>query len=234
MGDAIGFEGGLRVVDGALVREALLGVPPLLDDPAPPPPLHVHALESRPAEPPLVLLVVDVLVPGGRERGAVGRRRQRPDERREGEVVVAAEEDVALRGVAGREREEEVEDPAGVRAAVVVVAEEDDQRGGEGVGRECGLEVGPEALQLRDVAVDVAHTDHRAGWGGGSRHLGRRFRYGCSPEASPQTSGHRAERANYPVNGDAPDSAYPTLLENNTHRSILEWLDPRRPTRCRE
>jgi hypothetical protein len=25
--------------------------------------------------------------------------------------------------------------------------------------------------------VDVAHTDHRAGWGGGSRHLGRRFRY---------------------------------------------------------
>jgi len=113
MGDAVGFEGGLRVVDGALVREPLLGVPPLLDDPAPAPPLHVHALVSRPTEPPLVLLIVDVLVPGGRERGAVGRRRQRPDERREGEVVVAAEEDVALRRVARREREEEVEDPAG-------------------------------------------------------------------------------------------------------------------------
>jgi len=168
MGDAVGFEGGLRVVDGALVREPLLGVPPLLDDPAPPPPLHVHTLVSRPAEPSLMLLIVDVLVPGGRERGAVGRRRQRPDERREGEVVVAAEEDVALRRVARREREEEVEDPAGVRAAVVVVAEEDDQRGGEGVGGERGLEVGPEALQLRDVAVDVAHTDHRAGWSGGS------------------------------------------------------------------
>jgi hypothetical protein len=103
------------------------------------------------------------------ERGAVGRRRQRPNERREGEVVVAAEEDMALRWVARREREEEVEDPAGVRAAVVVVAEEDDQRGGQGVGGECGLEVGPEALQLRDVAVDVAHTDHREGWRRGTR-----------------------------------------------------------------
>lgn len=100
MGDAVGLEGGLRVIDGALAREPLLGIPPLLDDPAPPPPLHVHALVPRAAEPPLVLLIVEVLVPGDRERGAVGRRRQHPDERREGEIVVAAEEDVALRGVA--------------------------------------------------------------------------------------------------------------------------------------
>jgi len=28
-----------------------------------------------------------------------------------------------------------------------------------------------------------------------------------------------------------PDSGYLTLLENDTHRSILESLDPRRPTR---
>jgi len=170
MGDAVGLEGGLRVVDGAPVREPLLRVPPLLDDPAPAPPLHVHVLVARPAEPPLVLLVVEVLLPGGREGGAVGRRRQRPDERGEGEVVVAAEEHEALRGVAPREREEEVEDPAGVRSPVVVVAEEDDQRGGEGVGGERGLEVGPEALQLRDVAVHVAHADHRAWRGRGSRH----------------------------------------------------------------
>jgi hypothetical protein len=49
---------------------------------------------------------VDVIVPGGREQGAVGRRRQRPDERREGEVVVTAEEDVAMRWMARRECEE--------------------------------------------------------------------------------------------------------------------------------
>lgn len=163
MGDAVGLECGLSIVDRALVREALLGVPPLLDDAAPSPPLHVHVLAPRPAEPTLVGLVVDVLGPGGGERGAVGGRRQRSDEGGEGEVVVAAEEDVPLSRMAGREREEEVEDAAGVRAAVVVVPEEDDERGGEGVGGERGLEVRPQALQLGDVAVDVTHADHRAG-----------------------------------------------------------------------
>jgi hypothetical protein len=85
--------------------------------------------------------------------------------------------------------------------------------------------------------VDVAHTDHRAGWSGGSRHLGRRFRYGSSPEASPQTkrgaSRASARGANYPVNCDERGASglYLTLLENDTHRSILESLDPRRPTR---
>lgn len=123
----------------------------------------MHPLVAGATVPPLVLLVLDVLPPGGRERGAVGRRRQRPDEGGEGEVVVAAEEGVALRGVAGREREEEVDDLAGAGPAVAVVAEEDDERGGEGVGRERGLEVRPQALQLGDVAVDVSHADHHAG-----------------------------------------------------------------------
>lgn len=185
MGDAVGLERGLCVVDGALVREPLLGVPPLLDDTAPPPPLHVHDLVPRAAEPPFVLLVVDVLVPGGRKRGAIGRRRQRPDERGEGEVVVAAEEDVTLRRVSCGKRDKEVEDPPRVRATVAVVAEEDDKRGGEGVGGERGLEVRPEALQLRDEAVDVAHADHRAGRGGRRK---IHFSSVASPSGSPETS----------------------------------------------
>jgi hypothetical protein len=181
MGDAVGLERGLCIVDGALVREPLLGVPPLLDEPAPPPPLHVHSLMPWPAEPPLVFFVVAVLVPGGREWGAVGRRRQRPDERGEGEVVVAAEEDMALCRVPRGECEEEVQDPARLRAPVTVVAEEDDERGGEGVGGERGLEVGADALQLRDVAVDVTHADHRAG-------KGERRRVHLAGVASPRRS----------------------------------------------
>jgi hypothetical protein len=74
----VGFEMGCATMQGALVQEPLL----------------------------LSSWNVDVIVPGGREQGAVGRRRQRPDECREGEVVVTAEEDVAMRWMARRESEE--------------------------------------------------------------------------------------------------------------------------------
>jgi hypothetical protein len=88
---------------------------------------------------------------------------------------------MALRRVPRGECEEEVQDPARLRAPVTVVAEEDDERGGEGVGGERGLEVGADALQLRDVAVDVTHADHRAG-------KGERRRVHLAGVASPRRS----------------------------------------------
>lgn len=64
--------------------------------------------------------------------------------------------------VAGGKRDEELDNLAGLRTAVAVVAEEDDGGGGELGGADCGLEVGPEGLELGEVAMDVAYADDRS------------------------------------------------------------------------
>lgn len=69
--------------------------------------------------------------------------------------------------VHGGQAKEEVDDLAGVRPAVAVVAEEDDERGLEVLWVDEGLEVGPEALELVDIAMDVAYAAHHSGLGGG-------------------------------------------------------------------
>lgn len=68
---------------------------------------------------------------------------------------------MGLVGIPGGEGDEEIDHLAGLRPAVAVVAEEDDEGGEEG-GRVCGgLEVGPEVLELGEVAMDVTYADNK-------------------------------------------------------------------------
>lgn len=64
--------------------------------------------------------------------------------------------------VFGGQRDEEIDDSLGVGATVAVVAEEDDE-GGVEMGRvDLGLEIGPEVLELGDVAMGVAYATHQS------------------------------------------------------------------------
>lgn len=80
---------------------------------------------------------------------------------------------MSLLRVNRRQADEEVNDLTGVGAAVAVVAEEDDERSVEVLWIDEGLEVGPEALELVDVTVDIAYAAHHSGLrrngGGGGR-----------------------------------------------------------------
>lgn len=72
-----------------------------------------------------------------------------------------------LVGVTVGQAVEEVDDLAGVGPAVAVVAEEDYKGGPEVWWVDEGFEVGPEVLELVDVAVDVAYTAHDSGLAAG-------------------------------------------------------------------
>lgn len=74
---------------------------------------------------------------------------------------------MGLVGVTGGQAEEEVDDLAGVGPAVAVVSEEDDEGSPEFLRVDEGLEVGPEVLELLDVAVDVAYAAHHSGLAAG-------------------------------------------------------------------
>lgn len=168
MRNTVGFKSRPRIADGALVLRPLSRIEPNLGSPTPPPPLQVHILVSISLEPPFSLLVPLVLLPRLRELEPFVRRpRQDSDERGKSVLVVAAEEHVGLVRVRGGQAKEEVDDLAGVRPAIAVVAEEYDERGLEVLWVDVGLKVGPEALELVDVAVYVAYAAHHSGLGGG-------------------------------------------------------------------
>lgn len=74
---------------------------------------------------------------------------------------------MGLVGVTGGQAEEEVDDLAGVGPAVAVVSEEDDEGCPEFLWVDERFEVGPEVLELLDVAVDVTYAAHHSRLGGG-------------------------------------------------------------------
>jgi len=168
MRNTIGLKTRPSIIDRALVLRPLRHIEPILDSPTPPPPLQVHIVVPISLEPPFSILVPLVLLPRlGELEPLVRRPRQDSEERGKTELVVAAEEHVGLVRVRGGQANEEVDDLAGVWPTVAVVAEEDDERGLEVLWVDLGLEVGPEALKLVDVAVDVANAAHHLGLGAG-------------------------------------------------------------------
>lgn len=164
MGNTIGLKGRSSVVNRTLIVGSLSMIEPILDGTTPPSPLQVHLLKPITLKPPFPILTRLELLPPLGEFGPVRGWRKEVEEGGEGEVVVAGEEHVALVRVAGGKRDEEIEDLAGVWTPVAVIAEED-YGGGLEVGRVDGdFEVGPEVLELRDEAMDVADAAYDSGF----------------------------------------------------------------------
>lgn len=71
---------------------------------------------------------------------------------------------MGLFGVFGGKMDEEIDDFASVGASVAVISQKDDQGGLEIGGADLGLEIGPEVLELGEVAMDIANAANNSGF----------------------------------------------------------------------